>query len=288
MFSISFFQLIRIHHWIKNILLFIPLLLTYNFVTIEILLKYFLIFISFSFLCSSNYILNDLIDYKSDRLHPKKSNKPIASKKISANTSIILLIIFLFLSFFVNFIFNLQIAYFLFFYFFLAQLYTFYLKQKLIVDILVLSLFYSFRIFLGMYFTQQGFSFWLLCFSFLFFLGLSFIKRIVDIDTLPDKNQIYKQYLYSDRLMLIIFGVCSSFLSMTIFLLYINSEKFQTNFSSINFFLVISFFIFMWTCQLWFDLYRKKITIDPIIYVLKNSNSYFYAILILLGIFFSK
>ena len=112
MFLVHILQLMRLHHWIKNVIIFIPLIITYKTITFDILFTYILIFFSLSFLCSSNYILNDLIDLPSDKLHPLKSKRPLASGNISTKTSISCFLIFYLLAFLIDYAANLSFTYF--------------------------------------------------------------------------------------------------------------------------------------------------------------------------------
>jgi len=81
----TFFDEIRYKQWLKNILIFVPILLAHRFELIEYL--YLLIgFIAFSFTSSSIYLLNDLIDIPSDRKHPLKRNRPLASGEMHITT----------------------------------------------------------------------------------------------------------------------------------------------------------------------------------------------------------
>ena len=99
----KYLQLIRIKHWIKNLLIMVPMfygkVLTYHNISITILG-----FIIFSFLSSFVYIINDIKDIEKDKLHPQKKNRPIPSGKISQNLALFIAIILLVMSFVLNFV----------------------------------------------------------------------------------------------------------------------------------------------------------------------------------------
>ena len=79
----KYLKLIRVKHYIKNGLIFLPLFFSQNFLDFTLLGKMFLAFLSFSFACSIIYIINDINDKEKDKLHEKKKHRPIASGKIS-------------------------------------------------------------------------------------------------------------------------------------------------------------------------------------------------------------
>ena len=92
-------KVFRVHHWIKNLLLFIPLITSHKFYNLELIMTLCVAFISFSFCASSIYIFNDILDIENDRAHPNKKNRPFASSDISIKSGIILALISLLISF---------------------------------------------------------------------------------------------------------------------------------------------------------------------------------------------
>ena len=93
-----YLKLLRVKHYIKNLLIFLPLIFNGNFFNIKLFSITFISFLSFCFMASTIYIFNDLLDYEKDRVHPKKKLRPIASNKISKKQAIIVLIILFSLS----------------------------------------------------------------------------------------------------------------------------------------------------------------------------------------------
>ena len=86
-------NLIRIKHWLKNILIFLPVFFSVNILSTELLKKSFIAFIVFCLSSSIVYIINDLNDLEKDKKHPIKKLRPLASGKISISTSIITIVI---------------------------------------------------------------------------------------------------------------------------------------------------------------------------------------------------
>jgi 4-hydroxybenzoate polyprenyltransferase len=79
------------HQWVKNLLIFVPLMAAHRWSDRELCLKSILAFFSFSLVASSVYIINDLVDLKADRLHPRKKNRPFASGAVSVKDGFLLI-----------------------------------------------------------------------------------------------------------------------------------------------------------------------------------------------------
>src|SRR5210317_41538 len=142
---INFLKLIRIHQWLKNLLIFLPLLLSLEPLNYEKLLSLLIGFFIFSVICSGNYIFNDLMDYNDDIAHPINKKRPIASGNIGILFAKSTCFILLFFGFLLSFLFNLIFFYACALYLITAMLYTYILKKIYFIDILVLALFYLFR-----------------------------------------------------------------------------------------------------------------------------------------------
>ncbi len=72
---------LRVHQWVKNVLVALPMLTSHQIFEPHLLLNAFLAFVAFSFCASSVYVLNDLPDLKSDRLHPRKRKTAVHSHR---------------------------------------------------------------------------------------------------------------------------------------------------------------------------------------------------------------
>lgn len=79
----NYLKLIRIKHWLKNVLVFLPAFFSINILKPQYLWACFLAFIVFCFASSIVYVLNDMSDIEKDKLHPIKKNRPLASGAIS-------------------------------------------------------------------------------------------------------------------------------------------------------------------------------------------------------------
>lgn len=90
---LSYLKLMRIKHYLKNLLIFVPLIFSMNFYSIENDIKTAIGFILFSLVCSMVYIINDLGDIEKDRKHPRKCKRPLASGAVTKKEAYILLVV---------------------------------------------------------------------------------------------------------------------------------------------------------------------------------------------------
>jgi 4-hydroxybenzoate polyprenyltransferase len=153
---------LRPAQWTKNLSLFASLLLTGQLVNPYLFNKTLLGFFVFCFLSSSSYLINDLIDADSDRLHPVKKNRPIASGQLSPATALItafvLFLSALFLASFINSTFLLLSLFFAL----LQVSYSLFLKKKAILDIIGISVFFIIRVYAGEITTGFHLPIWIL------------------------------------------------------------------------------------------------------------------------------
>jgi len=206
----NFFKLLRAKQWYKNLLVFAAIFFSTNLFNIYSVKITVLGFILLCLSSSGNYIINDIIDYKKDKLNPKKKNRPIANDNISRSTGYIIAFILYLISFIGSFILNR--------YFFLTLIgistftffYSIYFKHEIILDITFIAINFVLRALSGIFLINVEITLWffLEIFFFAFFLVTS--KRYVDFQKLTSTQKNYKPVLkkYSKKLletMLIIF-----------------------------------------------------------------------------------
>lgn len=192
----NYLKLIRIKHYLKNFLVFAPLLFSGNFFEVTLLLKTLLSFIAFSFTASVVYIINDIRDVEKDKLHPIKKERPIASGKVSKKEGIILAILLFIISIFINWnISTSPISFIILLSYLLMNIaYSFGLKNLPIIDILILSIGFLLRVFYGAVILNLNVSNWLYLtiLSISFYLGLG--KRRNEIDKSKNSRKVLEHY----------------------------------------------------------------------------------------------
>ncbi len=277
----DFFKLIRIHQWIKNLLVFVPLLLAHQFNFELGWTNSTLAFFSISFLASSLYIVNDILDVQTDREHPEKAKRPIASGKISAYTGGGLAFLLLVLSITISIVISLNFILVLALYAFINILYSLFFKQVPLLDIFILSFLYVIRLYAGSIASMISISNWLLAFSMFFFLSLAALKRFTELLLVPSNEikNINRPYDSDSSHLIQILGICSCFASIIIFILYINSEKVFRLYKSPELLWLVAFLLLLWNLNLWHLANRRKADFDPIWTSVKNPLSLVLALL---------
>lgn len=188
--KLLFLKTIRVHQYVKNLLIFLPLLLSPYILDSHLWLNYMLGFLSFCTTASMVYIINDLMDLESDRQHPRKRYRGFACGGISIKQGLgiifALLIITIGLCFYLhsNFVLTLGV------YFLITCFYSFYLKKLVLIDTFTLSILYTLRLIAGITLLSHSYSDWLIAFSIFFFLCLAYVKRFTELFKANDESKI--------------------------------------------------------------------------------------------------
>ena len=175
------FAALRPHQWIKNLLVLLPLVFGHRLHDHARILAAFLAFFAYCLCASSVYIINDLLDLEADRRHPLKRRRPFASGELSAGAGLLLSVTLLIVSFAIAGMLPLQFLLLLALYLLLTTLYSFWLKRKLLIDVILLASLYTLRIIAGAAAIDVPMTMWLLGFSMFLFLSLAFTKRYSEL-----------------------------------------------------------------------------------------------------------
>jgi 4-hydroxybenzoate polyprenyltransferase/phosphoserine phosphatase len=274
----------RVHQWSKNILLFVPAIVGHRFYDTRLWLDLLLAFISFSLMASAVYLLNDMFDLASDRQHPHKRKRPLASGLLRIQDGFLLaalqLILCLSLAFFaLPGMFMLMLLV----YGLLTTLYSVYFKRKLMVDVIVLAGLYTLRVLSGGYPFDIELSFWLLAFSMFLFLSLAFAKRYSEVLAIlgRDGNQTPgRGYSVADLEMIRSFGPMTGCLAVLVFALYINSDAVVALYPNPQILWLVCPVFLYWISRIWFIAHRGQLPEDPVLFALKDKNSMLAGILV--------
>jgi 4-hydroxybenzoate polyprenyltransferase len=273
---LSFFKTIRIHQWTKNFLIFVPIFAAHNFINIQIWTNTILAFFVFGLLASSLYIFNDLLDIQNDRLNADKSLGPIASGNLPIPLAFFLMSFLLLLGVSTAFLLIKNFYFVIGAYFLISFLYSSYLKKLVIIDCITLALLYTLRVVAGIAVNPPfQYSFWLLCFSFFFFLSLAFLKRYAEISNIENKNSflIRRGYIADDKSLIMHFGINAGFISVVIFTLYLNSDLVNSIYPNSKFLWGSTLPLFFWILWVWLKASRNGMTYDPIVFAFKDKTS---------------
>lgn len=193
----DYLKLIRVKHWVKNLLIFIPIICA-GLISKDNVISCIKAFFAFSFSCSFVYIVNDLRDIEKDKLHPRKKNRPLPSGKIKKSTAIVIAIVMIILSIIINYFINNTFLnnslYFLLGYVLINMAYSMGLKNVAIVDIVILASGFVLRVYYGASIIAVDVSSWLFLtiMSASLFLGLG--KRKKELIHNKDSRKVLKEY----------------------------------------------------------------------------------------------
>lgn len=174
-------RLFRLHHWIKNFFLFIPIFFAGEFFNIEKLGETFVGFLAFGFAASTIYVLNDIKDIEEDRVHPRKSSRPLASGEVSVSVGYLSLVISGIFAVVIAYFVSVQFMIVMFIYVVLNIGYSLGLKNRSILDILILASGFELRVIAGGVAAGVNITQWLMVMIFLLALFLAIAKRREDV-----------------------------------------------------------------------------------------------------------
>jgi 4-hydroxybenzoate polyprenyltransferase len=275
---IAHLKCLRPHQWAKNLLIALPLLMAHRWDDADGWLRVALAFISFSLGASAMYVLNDLRDRESDRMHPAKRARPIASGAVATGGALMLLVSCLTVSAGIAaLLLPREFLACLLAYFLITTVYTLRLKRMLMLDVLTLAALYSLRLLAGGAATDVALSPWLLAFSMFFFLSLAFVKRYTELAALDDRGQDAargRAYLVIDLDLIRTLGPTSGYMAVLVFALYINSPEAQALYPRANVLWLICPLLLYWITRLWFIAQRKSMHHDPVVFALADRASY--------------
>jgi len=268
-------KVLRLHQWVKNVLIFIPAIASHTITDIIILKSTCLAFLSFSFCASFVYIINDILDLDNDRRHKRKFLRPFASGMVPIWNGIFLSIILLILSLFIESFASNRFYYCILIYLILTTLYSLLLKEMVIIDVITLAILYSLRVVVGAFAIGSSLSFWILAFCVFLFLSLAFVKRAAELES-HEVNHIQingRGYIKHDLQLIQHLGISSGFLSILVLALYINSDKVIRLYSFPEIIWSAIPLFMWWLSWMWLQVSRGKMHDDPVVFAIKDKTS---------------
>lgn len=279
----DYLKALRPHQWMKNTLIFLPMLAA-QAVTFGNILWSLMAFIAFSLVASSVYVLNDLLDLASDRAHPRKCKRPFAAGRIPiAHGSVMaggLLAAGFLISALLGPVFLLVMS----LYYLVTCAYSMALKRIAMIDICVLAGLYTIRILAGGAATGIFLSVWLLAFSVFLFFSLAAVKRLAELidNREAGKTDIAGRGYSTDDIGIVqAMAIAAGYVSVLVMTLYTNASTTLVNYSTPEALWGISAVLLYWISRTIFLTHRGRMHDDPVIFAVKDSVSQLCLILIL-------
>lgn len=189
----TYIKLLRPHHYLKNGFIWLPVFFGYQLTNAAAVIHVTLVFIAFCLVASSVYVINDLRDVESDRRHPIKRNRPLASGAVGPATAVWVAVFLAAAAIgLALFLLPMITTVILLVYLVMNIVYSFGLKHVPIADIVCIALGFVLRIFAGGSAAQVPISPWIVIMTFLIALFLALAKRRDDLRLVDQGHQIRK------------------------------------------------------------------------------------------------
>ena len=268
---------LRIHHWPKNLLVFLPLLGAHAFTDWPALFAVTLAFLAFGMCASSVYIVNDLVDLESDRRHSRKRQRPFAAGTLPITQGLAVAAGLLLGAFAIALLgVNRGYAAWLAIYLVSTTSYSFWLKRKILVDSLVLAGLYTLRLLAGAAAAGLANGFWLLAFSMFLFLSLALVKRYSELrDTFHQGRSRTpgRDYRVEDLPLVEMLGIASGFSAVMVLALYINGDTVARLYPHQEIFWLTVPVLLYWVSRIWLKAHRGELEDDPVVFALTDGLS---------------
>lgn len=190
-----YIRLLRPQQWIKNVFIFAGLIFSRQFYNVGDILSTIYAFLVFSVLCSGIYVLNDILDFEEDKVHPIKAKRPVAAGEIGRNKAWFISFVLLITSLVFAWVLNERFLHICLIYTVLMILYSLKVKQIVILDVLFVALGYVLRAVAGAMVIDVEISSWLLLCTLLLALFLVLSKRRTEIVTLGENAIKHRKIL---------------------------------------------------------------------------------------------
>jgi len=289
----GYLKLLRPIQWLKNVLIFIPLIASHQFLDSSNLFSCLVAFIIFSLAASSIYIINDLVDIENDRHHRIKYLRPLASGSVSVVKAWIIWPCLMSFAIGYSFYF-MKTSFFIIisFYCLISIAYSIWLKKYVILDILALASLYTIRVIAGSFVVNVPLSFWLIAFSVFIFTSLALVKRyneILLIKKINNETPIKgRGYLGIDLHLISQMGICSAYISVLVLALYIQDPKTISMYTSPWIIWFTCPLLLFWLSRIWLLSHRSQLNEDPILFAAKDIVSWTVAVLFLITLLVAR
>ena len=274
-----FVKAMRPQQWLKNLLIFSPMVLAHRFTDLGSLLSSTIAFFAFSFAASSIYVLNDLFDLSADQHHPRKRKRPFASGDLPIAIGAMLTPLLVLISLGLCALLPPPFLITLLVYFAITTAYSWRVKQVPIADVLTLAVLYSMRIVAGSVATETAASAWFIQFAIFLFLSLALVKRTSELKEMKvsgteDDHHRERGYQVDDLPLLLGFGSAAGYISVFVFTMYLGSDKVAELYTYPSLLWIFCPLLLYWITRIWHLAWRGKMDDDPLAFAARDPQTY--------------
>lgn len=270
-----YIKALRPHQWLKNVLVFLPLLAGHQFEATMVLLAV-AAFVAFSLIASSVYVVNDMTDLNADRAHPRKRNRPFASGAVPLSHGMMMAAVLFVVGVVVSLAVGPAFLAVIFGYFVLTTAYSLHLKRKMVMDICVLAGLYTMRIAAGAVATGIELSVWLLAFAIFFFLALAAVKRQAELVDSARRGTLRARgrgYNVGDLPIITMIAIAAGYVSVLVLVLYVDSPAVAMLYSKPSMLWGIGAVLLFWITRTVMLAHRGHMHDDPLVYAASDRSS---------------
>lgn len=268
---------LRLHQWSKNLLILVPVITSHRVFDQSALFRSLLMFLGFGCCASALYLVNDLLDLSSDRAHPEKCARPLASGALPIAAAFIAIPLLLAAGFSITAPLGRFSEAVLFCYSCVSLSYSLWLKTHAPLDVFLLSGLYTLRILAGGVATHIWLTGWLLSFSVFLFMSLAFTKRLAELRLLRNlrrQESNGRGYLTADFELVTALAVSAGFISSLVLAFYVNSDQVRTLYRQPLYLWLLFPVLLYWLTKLWMLAFRGELREDPVLYAIKSPSTY--------------
>jgi 4-hydroxybenzoate polyprenyltransferase/phosphoserine phosphatase len=272
----TYVRALRLHQWLKNLLLFAPLIAAHKLADLNAVIDLGIAFLAFGLCASSVYVLNDMMDLSDDRRHPAKCKRPFASGELPLAHGLVLIPLLLAGAAALTLLLPWQFGLVLAGYYAMTLAYTFFLKRHEAVDVVTLALLYTSRILAGGAAAGIDLSVWLLTFSTFIFLSLALAKRCAELFVLKkqgDEATSGRGYRVADLPVLFSMGIGSSYVAALVLALYLSSTQVRQAYDHPQLLWAFVPVLIYWSTRVWLITCRAGMHDDPLVFTARDRLS---------------
>ena len=273
---VKYLEALRPRHWLKNTLVFVPLVAAHRVHEIDLWRKGLVAFLAFGCFASSGYLLNDLLDRSADQRHPQKRSRPFAAGDLPVTYALIMIPALVGLGCVLGRLLSSLCLEILLIYFALTVTYSLYVKKIVLLDVILLAGLYTMRIMAGSAAVGIWPSYWLLAFSTFLFLSLALVKRygeLVIMRRVEGKDAKARGYEMIDGELLAAMGTASGYLAVLVLALYITSGTARVLYGRHELMWFLCPLLLYWISRVWLIAHRGRMHDDPLVFATGDPTS---------------
>jgi 4-hydroxybenzoate polyprenyltransferase len=270
---------LRAHQWAKNTLVFVAALASGKLMQLHSLSALGLVFVAFCCVASAGYLINDLLDLESDRAHPTKRNRPLASGAMPVYQGVALAAVLMVGGLAAAAYVSQVVGVILLLYLVLTLTYSYVLKRIVLIDAITLASLYTVRVLAGAAAIRVVPSMWLLAFSTFIFFSLALVKRCTELIVMAESQRAKtrgRDYRVSDAPYLQSMGIASGYLAVLVIALYLDSPNATSLYHRPMVLWAMCPLFLFWVSHLWIKTGRHEMHDDPLVFSIKDRTSWIF------------